>query len=76
MGRIFGRVNFGRATGIGGLAAIPLLALANIGSQTLLGATGSYRITFGVQMILLLTGGVMLGAIRIPDSPKQPRSTG
>jgi MFS family permease len=76
MGRIFGRVNFGRATGIGGLAAIPLLALANIGSQTLLGATGSYRITFGVQMILLLTGGVMLGAIRIPDSPKQPRSAG
>jgi MFS family permease len=70
MGRLFGRVNFGRASGLGGLAAIPLLSLANIGSQTLLGATGSYRLTFVVQMVLLSIGGLMLGAIKIPDSPK------
>jgi MFS family permease len=71
MGRLFGRVNFGRATGIGGLAAIPLLALANIGSQSLLGATGSYRTTFGVQIAMLLIGGLMLAAIRVPPSPAE-----
>ncbi len=75
MGRLFGRMNFGRATGIGGLAAIPLLAIANIGSQSLLGATGSYQATFAVQMVLLLIGGGMLAAIRIPASPARPRAS-
>jgi MFS family permease len=73
MGRLFGRVNFGRATVIGGLAAIPLLVLANIGSQSLLGATGSYQATFAVQMVLLVIGGVLLGAIRIPTASEGPR---
>lgn len=67
MARLFGRANFGQASGIGGMAAIPLLVIANIGSQTFLGATGSYRLTFLVQMGALLLGGVMLAILRIPD---------
>jgi len=70
MGRLFGRVNFGRASGLGGLAAIPLLAAANFGSQALLGATGSYRLIFVVQVGLLLSGGILLALIRIPPAER------
>jgi len=69
-GRLFGRVNFGRASGLGGLAAIPLLAAANFGSQVLLGATGSYRLIFVVQIGLLLSGGALLALIQIPPAER------
>lgn len=68
MARLFGRVNFGRASGIGGLAAIPLLAGASLGSQALLSATGSYSTLFMAQIGMLLVGGTMLGIVRIPGA--------
>ena len=68
MARLFGRVNFGRASGIGGLAAIPLLAGASLGSQALLSATGSYSTLFMTQIGMLLVGGTMLGIVRIPGA--------
>ncbi len=66
MARLFGRVNFGRASGLGGLAAIPLLVGASLGSQTLLGATGSYSTLFMTQIAMLLLGGALLGIVQIP----------
>ncbi len=65
-GRCFGRANFGTASGLGGVAAIPLLVLAQILSQLLQGMTGSYRLSFLVQAGLLLSGGLLLAFVRIP----------
>lgn len=66
MGRCFGRLNFGKASGLGGILAIPLLVAAQIGSQLMLGASGSYGATFAVQAGLLVLGGAMLALVRIP----------
>jgi sugar phosphate permease len=66
VGRCFGRVNFGTASGLGGLAAIPLLVLVQILSQVLKATTGSYQVSFVVQGCLLLLGGLMLTFVRIP----------
>ena len=49
---------------------IPLLAAANFGSQVLLGATGSYRLIFVVQIGLLLSGGALLALIQIPPAER------
>ncbi len=69
-GRLFGRANFGRASGLGGIVGVPLLALANIGSQMLYAATDSYPTMFMAQIGLLLLGGSMLMPLRIP-SPEE-----
>lgn len=66
VGRCFGRMNFGIASGLGGILGIPLLVGAQIGSQVMLGATGSYGRTFALQAGLLVLGGAMLLAVRIP----------
>lgn len=63
----FGRANFGRANGLGALAAIPLMAGASALSHLLEGWTGSYATGFLVQIGLVLTGGLLLAAIRFPD---------
>lgn len=68
LARLFGRANYGRVSGLGGMAAIPLLVLANFASQAMLGATGSYQMTFGMQAGLLVVGGILLASVRIPDS--------
>ncbi len=65
--RCFGRANFGRANGIGAMAAIPLLAGASALSHLLEGATGSYATGFLVQIGLLLTGGLLLAFVRFPS---------
>ena len=65
--RCFGRANFGRANGIGAMAAIPLLAGASVLSHLLEGATGSYATGFLVQIGLLLTGGLLLAFVRFPS---------
>jgi MFS family permease len=65
--RCFGRANFGRANGIGAMAAIPLLAGASALSHLLEGWTGSYATGFLVQMGLLLTGGALLALVRFPS---------
>ncbi len=65
--RCFGRANFGRANGIGAMAAIPLLAGASALSHLLEGVTGSYATGFLVQIGLLLTGGLLLAFVRFPS---------
>ena len=67
LARLFGRANYGRASGLGGIAAVPLLVLANFASQAMLGATGSYQMTFGMQVGLLIVGGVLIACVRIPE---------
>jgi MFS family permease len=64
--RCFGRANFGRANGIGAMAAIPLLAGASALSHLLEGATGSYHMGFLVQIALVLTGGIALTLVTFP----------
>ena len=66
-GRCFGRANFGRAAGLGGLVMIPVIASASAVSQLLHGATGSFYMSFLVQIGLLLLGGGILSFVRIPD---------
>lgn len=67
LGRCFGRANFGRVGGLGGLVLIPVIASASAASQLLHGATGSFHISFLVQIGLLLLGGVILAFVKIPD---------
>jgi MFS family permease len=66
VGRCFGRVAFGRAIGIGGLAALPLIAFAPALSGYLYDSTGSYHTVFGVEAAALLLGGLILSFVRIP----------
>jgi MFS family permease len=68
VGRCFGRANFGRAAGLGGLVTIPVIASASAASQLLLGATGSYHMSFLVQIGLLVLGGGLLAIVRIPKT--------
>ena len=61
-----GRANFGRANGIGAMAAIPLLAGASALSHLLEGWTGSYATGFLVQVGLIGAGGLMLSLVTFP----------
>ena len=72
LGRCFGRENFGRASGLGGLVAIPVIAAASAVSQLLQGATGSFQASFLVQIGLLAFGGGLLAIVRIPASEGAP----
>ena len=71
MGRLFGRANFGRASGIGGVMVMLLVAGANFGSQGYLGATGSYAHAFVAQMAVIALGGALLASLKIPN-PTSP----
>lgn len=66
IGLCFGRLAFGRASGIGGLAGLPIIAGAPALSGFLYDTTGSYQAVFMVQMALLLVGGGLLSLVRIP----------
>ena len=66
IGRCFGRLAFGRASGIGGLAALPIIAGAPALAGFLYDTTGSYHSVFAAQMALLIVGGVLLSLVRIP----------
>jgi len=68
LGLCFGREGFGRASGIGGLASLPLIALSPMVAGLLYDSTGSYHATFVVQAGLLVVGGLLLSAVRIPRS--------
>ena len=65
-GRCFGRANFGTASGLGGMAGIPLMVIAVVLGQVLKGTTGSYHAAFVMQGGLLLIGGALLACLRIP----------
>lgn len=66
--RCFGRQRFGRANGIGAMAAIPLLAAASAFSHFLEGATGSYHAGFLVQIALLLLGGIAIALVDLSET--------
>jgi MFS family permease len=67
LGRCFGRINFGTASGLGGVLTIFLLILATLMSSSLQGEHGEgYPTVFLVQMGLLLLGGFVLALVRIP----------
>jgi MFS family permease len=69
--RCFGRANFGRANGLGAMAAIPLLAGASALSHLLEGWTGSYAMGFLVQVGLIFTGGLLLSLVRFPKHEEE-----
>ncbi len=71
VGRCFGRANFGTAGGLGGLATIPLMVMAQILSQVLKAATGSYHASFLVQAVLLGVAGLLLALVRVPPPEGQ-----
>lgn len=67
MGRCFGRVNFGTASGLGGMLTIVCLVLASLMSYVLQGEKGEgYGTLFVTQACLLLLGGLILAAVKIP----------
>ena len=68
VGLCFGRLNFGRAHGLGGLVSVPLMAAASAASNLLFNATGGYQAGFVLQMLLVSLGGLLLAFVRIPRS--------
>jgi len=68
MGRMFGRANFGRASGFGGVVAIAVITSAMVLFQVLYGSTGNYGTGFLVQAVLIMAGGVLIAAVRIPEA--------
>jgi MFS family permease len=69
VGRCFGRVNFGTASGLGGIVSILLLILATLMSAALQGENGEgYPLIFRLQAGLILLGGLVLAMVRVPTS--------
>jgi MFS family permease len=68
IGRCFGREAFGRASGIGGLAGLPIIAAAPAIAGILRDATGSYHAVFELEFALMLLGGALLSLVRTPRS--------
>lgn len=66
IGRLFGRIDFGTASGLGGIVGVGLIVLASFGSQGLLAATGSYPLVCTVQMVFVLVGGALLAFLQVP----------
>ncbi|HIF92242.1 MAG: MFS transporter [Myxococcales bacterium] len=66
IGRCFGRENFGRAAGLGGLLSIVIIASAMVAFQTLYASTGSYQLGFLVQTALIFIGGALIFVVKIP----------
>ncbi|MHA7837060.1 MAG: MFS transporter [bacterium] len=74
VGLCFGRANFGRAQGLGGLVAVPLMAAASVVSNLLLNATGHYQSGFVLQMAWVTLGGLLLLGVPIPRSENESLS--
>jgi MFS family permease len=69
VGRCFGRMNFGTASGLGGIVSIGLLILATLMSSGLQGEEGEgYPLVFQVQAGLVLLGGLVLAMVRVPGN--------
>jgi MFS family permease len=66
VGLCFGRLAFGRASGLGGLAGLPLIAGAPALAGYLYDTTGTYQAVFLTQVGFMLLGGVLLSLVRIP----------
>ena len=66
IGRLFGRVDYGTASGLGGIVGVSLIVLASFGSQALYAVTESYPQVCAVQMALVLLGGLVVAPLRIP----------
>ncbi|MEM9177455.1 MAG: MFS transporter [Myxococcota bacterium] len=67
IGRLFGRVDYGTASGLGGIVGVSLIVLASFGSQGLYAVTESYPQVCRVQMALVLIGGAVVALLRIPS---------
>ena len=68
IGRLFGRVNFGTAMGLGGVSAILLLVLASTVSALVQGESGEgFPKVFLIQVGYLLVGALALALVRIPS---------
>jgi MFS family permease len=72
IGRCFGRENFGRASGLGGLLAILIIASAMVAFQSLYASSGNYQSGFVLQTVLILVGGVLILFVRIPKPSAVP----
>lgn len=66
LARCFGPLAFGRAAGIGGLSALPLVAGAPALAGWLYDSTGSYQAVFELEVVLIIVGGLLLSVPRIP----------
>lgn len=64
LGLCFGRTAFGRASGLGALASLPLISGTPAVAGILLDTTGGYHAVFMMQVGLLLLGGVLLSLVR------------
>lgn len=67
-GRLFGRLNFGTASGLGGLPTIFLLVMATAVSAVIQGESGDgYPTVFLIQVGYLVVAALILGIVRIPS---------
>jgi MFS family permease len=66
LGLCFGRSAFGRASGLGALASLPLISGAPAVAGLLYDSTGGYHAVFLMQVGLLFMGGVLLSLVRFP----------
>ncbi|MFP6654344.1 MAG: MFS transporter [Myxococcota bacterium] len=72
VGRLFGRSNFGRASGLGGLVAVVVITAAMVLFQFVYGVTGGYGLGFIIQGVLVLLGGALIAVLPIPNADKNP----
>jgi sugar phosphate permease len=70
LGLCFGRIAIGRASGLGGLASLPLISGTPAVAGYLYDSTGNYHAVFVMQVALLLIGGVLLSFVRFERPPR------
>jgi MFS family permease len=67
VGACFGRGGFGRVMGIGGLMGLPIIASAGVLAGVIYDRTGSYTMSFQLQIALLVLSGSIMLFLRIPE---------
>lgn len=68
LARCFGPQAFGRASGIGGLASLPIISASPAIAGYLYDTTGTYHPVFELEVGLMIAGGLLLTIPRIPRS--------
>lgn len=67
VGACFGRGGFGRVMGIGGLMGLPIIAAAGVLAGVIYDTTGSYALSFQLQIALLVLSAIIMVFLRIPE---------
>lgn len=67
VGACFGRGGFGRVMGIGGLMGLPIIASAGVLAGVIYDRTGSYTMSFQLQIVLLVLSATIMLFLRIPE---------